>query len=64
MLLDAFLSFLSHHQVLCLVLHACLFERVVHGIFRSNPLETCSRGPLVKNGLIVNKTIVVLLLVL
>ena len=40
-------------------MHAVLFARVVQGIFRSNPLETCSRGSLVKNGLIVDKTTVV-----
>ena len=61
-LLDAFLSSMSHHQVLCL--HACCLSvcfvcTLSKAYFSSDPLETCSRGSLVKNGLrIGNKTIV------
>ena len=58
-LLDAFLSSMSHHQVLCLVLHACcLFclHVLYKAYFGSDPLETFSRGSLVKNRLrFVNK---------
>ena len=60
---DAFLSSMSHHQVLCL--HACCLSvcfvcTLSKAYLSSDPFETCSRGSLVKNVLrIVNKTIVV-----
>ena len=63
--LDAVLSSMKHHQVLCLVLHACclsmsLSARCLRHISVAIPSKPVDRGSLVKNGLrFVNKNIVV-----
>ena len=60
---DTVLSSMKHHQVLCLVLHACclsLSARCLRHISVATPSKPVVRGSLVKNGLrIVNKNIVV-----
>ena len=59
---DTVLSSMKHHQVLCLILHACclsVFVCTLH-ISVATPSKPVVRGSLVKNGLrIVNKNIVV-----